>query len=87
MSNEEKKMAVMDAWLAAVAEEIGAPIDVIRTHRDELLNLVSTIAHGPSRPGAPMTMFLLGMCAAQESDVSALTAKVSDLAQRYTPAE
>ncbi|WP_461021188.1 DUF6457 domain-containing protein, partial [Trueperella pyogenes] len=45
----------MAKWLGAVAEEIDADPTLIAEHRDELLDLVSQIAHGPSRPGAPMT--------------------------------
>lgn len=83
MTDEATKMAIMAKWLDAVAEEIDADSAPVTAHRDELLDLVSTIAHGPSRPGAPMTLFLLGMRAAQGEDVSELVAKVEALAGRY----
>lgn len=83
MTDEATKMAIMAKWLDAVAEEIDADSAPVTAHRDELLDLVSTIAHGPSRPGAPMTLFLLGMRAAQGENVSELVAKVEALAGRY----
>lgn len=83
MTDEATKMAIMAKWLDAVAEEIDADSAPVTAHRDELLDLVSTIAHGPSRPGAPMTLFLLGMRAGQGEDVSELVAKVEALAGRY----
>lgn len=83
MTDEATKMAIMGKWLDAVATEVDADPALINTHRDELLDLVSTIAHGPSRPGAPMTLFLLGMRASQSADVSELVAKVEALAKNY----
>lgn len=83
MTDEATKMAIMAKWLDAVAEEIDADSAPLTAHRDELLDLVSMIAHGPSRPGAPMTLFLLGMRAGQGEDVSELVAKVEALAGRY----
>ncbi|PKZ89828.1 molybdopterin-guanine dinucleotide biosynthesis protein [Trueperella bernardiae] len=83
MTDEATKMAIMGKWLDAVATEVDADPALINTHRDELLDLVSTIAHGPSRPGAPMTLFLLGMRAGQGADVSELVTKVEALAKNY----
>lgn len=83
MTDEATKMAIMGKWLDAVATEVDADPALINTHRDELLDLVSTIAHGPSLPGAPMTLFLLGMRAGQGADVSELVAKVEALAKNY----
>ncbi|MEW6944677.1 DUF6457 domain-containing protein [Trueperella pyogenes] len=83
MTDEATKMAIMAKWLEAVAEEIDADPTLIAEHRDELLDLVSQIAHGPSRPGAPMTLFFLGLRAGQGDDVSELVAKVSDLVKTY----
>jgi hypothetical protein len=54
------KMAVMNAWLDAVRAELGADRSVMDANTTGLLDLIRDVAHGPSRPGAPMTAFLVG---------------------------
>ncbi|QOQ38985.1 DUF6457 domain-containing protein [Trueperella pecoris] len=85
--DEATKMAIMSDWLGAVATEIDADPALITAHRDELLDLVGAIAHGPSRPGAPMTLFLLGLRAGAGEDVSELVTKVNALVESYIPQE
>lgn len=83
MADEAKKMEIMGEWLDAVADELDIDSAPFKDNRDELLNLTAKIAHGPSRPGAPMTLFLIGLAAENGADVSALVAKVRDLLDRY----
>lgn len=87
MHDEETKMAIMADWLTAVADHIGVDDELVTTHREALLDLVGEIAHGPSRPGAPMTLFLLGLRAGQGGEVGELVAKVSELVRTYEAPE
>ena len=58
-----EKMAKMATWLQAVNREFKLPEGTIAPVQEELLNLISDVAHGPSRPGAPLTAFLVGFAA------------------------
>ena len=58
-----EKMAKMATWLQAVNQELKLPEGTIAPVQEELLNLISDVAHGPSRPGAPLTAFLVGFAA------------------------
>lgn len=58
-----EKMAKMATWLQAVNRELKLPEGTIAPVQEELLNLISDVAHGPSRPGAPLTAFLVGFAA------------------------
>ncbi|MDP9807040.1 hypothetical protein J2S70_001622 [Trueperella bonasi] len=83
MTDEAKKMEIMGEWLDAVAEELGLDASSYKANRHELLDLTAKIAHGPSRPGAPMTLFLIGLAAKDSADVSDMVAKVANLVERY----
>jgi len=62
MSAEESdKMAVMNRWLDEVRVELGVDRSVLDANSVALLGLIKSVAHGPSRPGAPMTAFLIGL--------------------------
>lgn len=56
-------MAVMREWLERVCAELGADPAVLDPTASPLLDLVRDVAHGPSRPGAPLTAFLVGLAA------------------------
>ncbi|VEI12578.1 DUF6457 domain-containing protein [Trueperella bialowiezensis] len=83
MSDEAKKMEIMGKWLDAVADELGLDATQYKANRDELLNLTAKIAHGPSRPGAPMTLFLIGLTSASSGEVSQAVTKIEELIERY----
>ena len=57
-------MAQMRPWLASVCAELGLDPALLDGVTDELLDLIRDVAHGPSRPGAPLTAFLVGLAAA-----------------------
>lgn len=62
MSDDEtEKMAAMDRWLNDVCHELGVDRAVLDANTWSLLRLIKDVAHGPSRPGAPMTAFLVGL--------------------------
>ncbi|UNX54004.1 DUF6457 domain-containing protein [Georgenia sp. TF02-10] len=62
--DETQKMAVMNRWLDAVCAELGVDRTVLDDNTTALLRLINHVAHGPSRPGAPVTAFLVGLAAA-----------------------
>lgn len=65
--DETQKMAVMNAWLDGVCAELGVDRSVLDANTTGLLALINHVAHGPSRPGAPVTAFLVGLAAASTS--------------------
>lgn len=64
--NEQEKMAQMNAWL----DQACAALDVDRGQVAEItsavLDLVAQVAHGPSRPGAPLTAMVVGIAATRD---------------------
>lgn len=78
-------MAQMDRWLAAVSAELDLNPDLIGTHQKALLDLIATVAHGPSRPGAPLTAFLVGYAAGSTgADPSALADRIHERARNFS---
>ncbi len=74
-------------WVTAVATELGLhDVDAVAAV-DTVLDLTSDVAHGVSRPGAPVTAFLLGIAAgrADEPDeaVTRLAGRLSELAENW----
>lgn len=67
MNGEREKMAAMNAWLDEVCAELDIDRSLMTHTTGPLLALIREVAHGPSRPAAPLTAFLLGIASAQES--------------------
>lgn len=83
--DDPEKMAQMARWLEAVSHELGVDQSLIKNHQNVLLDLIAAVAHGPSRPGAPLTAFLVGFATASTgADPSDLAAKVQKLAEEFT---
>lgn len=59
----EDRMVIMRSWLERVCAELGVDPAVLDTTTTPLLALIRDVAHGPSRPGAPLTAFLVGLAA------------------------
>lgn len=78
-----EKMHEMEHWLAEVNDELDLDPALIAEHKDSLLHLIGVIAHGPSRPGAPLSAFLIGYAAASGSDVEELVAAVEARANAW----
>lgn len=49
------------AWLGQVSAELGLDPEIIDELLHDLLDLTRDVAHGPSRPAAPLTAFLVGL--------------------------
>lgn len=79
-----EKMAAMRSWLAAVAEELNIAPEVMAEAEAPLLQLIGKIAYGPSRPGAPLTAFLIGMAVGRgDGESTALIARIKELVDEY----
>jgi len=62
----------LDEWVSAVSLELGlGPVDT-RT----VLDLARDVAHRVARPAAPLTCLLVGLAAAQSSDLDHVIAQV-----------
>jgi len=59
----------LSEWVTAVTKELGLE-DALEAGGtvDMVLDLTSDVAHGVSRPGAPVTAFLIGVAAGRASD-------------------
>lgn len=82
--DEAAKMARMDAWLDDVCAALALDREPVRALQPSILALVGDVAHGPSRPGAPLTAFLVGLAAGKaggnvEDDVREALAKLAPL--------
>lgn len=85
--DEKTKMEQMRRWLDALSAEIELDPEVLRQSETVLLDLIATVAHGPSRPGAPMTAFAIGYVAARTGrPVAELAAQAQQLAQGWEQA-
>lgn len=73
---EAEKMREMGEWLDAVLAELGLEAGVLEQLRTPMLDMIAEVAHGPSRPGAPLTAMLVGL-ASDPSDVDAILARVA----------
>lgn len=74
----------MAGWVRTVARELGLPdVDAVAAV-DTVLDLTADVAHGVSRPAAPVTAFLLGVAVGRADDpddaVGALARRLSALA-------
>jgi len=79
MSDDEtEKMATMDRWLDEVCRELGVDRSVLDASTTSLLRLIKDVAHGPSRPGAPMTAFLVGLASGAAVGAESQAAAVAD---------
>jgi Domain of unknown function (DUF6457) len=65
----------LDEWVKVVSDEFDlGPIDV-----NELLDLARDVAHGVSRPAAPLTCLLVGLAADSSDDLGAVIERVRRL--------
>ncbi|QTE29491.1 DUF6457 domain-containing protein [Pengzhenrongella sicca] len=76
--DETEKMATMDRWLDEVCRELDVDRSVLDAGTVSMLRLIKDVAHGPSRPGAPMTAFLVGLAAGSAVGAQAQAAAVAD---------
>ncbi|MFK5163931.1 DUF6457 domain-containing protein [Propionibacterium freudenreichii] len=69
--------------MAAVAGELGLDDGLPAEAEKPVLDLISQVAHGPSRPGAPLTAFLVGVAVGRGDSLEDQTAAISRLVARF----
>ncbi len=74
------RMNRMREWLTRVAAELGLDPAVVLDHEEDLLAMVSAVAHGQSRPGAPLSAFLAGVAVGRGGSAAEVARLVADLA-------
>jgi hypothetical protein len=66
---ESSDARALSEWVTAVVRELGIEGALEREGVvDMVLDLTSDVAHGVSRPGAPVTAFLVGVAAGRADD-------------------
>ena len=66
---ESSDASALSEWVTAVTRELGLEGSLDSgTTVDMVLDLTSDVAHGVSRPGAPVTAFLVGVAAGRAED-------------------
>lgn len=71
-------------WLDEVATELGVTDLWHPQERAQLLDMVGQVAHGLSRPGAPLTAFLVGLAAGRHGgSAPSYVDQVIDLVRRH----
>lgn len=64
--SEADKLARMRDWLKQVSDTLGVDAGLVESSIPTLLDLVRDVAHGPSRPGAPLTAFVVGLALSRD---------------------
>lgn len=64
--SEKQPLDAATLWLEQVSERLDQDPAVIQALLGELLDLTRDVAHGPSRPAAPLTAFLVGLASGRE---------------------
>lgn len=82
--DDPQKMERMREWLTRAAQTIEVDKDVVLDLEVDLLKLAQMTAHNTSRPGTPLTAFLVGLAAGQaggdnEATVTTARAKIASL--------
>lgn len=81
--DDPTKMAQMHQWLNEACDALGIAHVDYESVEGELLNLIAHVAHGPSRPGAPMTAFLVGLATGRGANPNATIKTLDELALGY----
>ncbi|MFF5205457.1 DUF6457 domain-containing protein [Streptosporangium sp. NPDC000396] len=77
-------MNVLTEWTALVCRELG--IDPAKVDRDALLDLTKEVAHGVTRPAAPLTAYLLGLAQGAGSAPPDAVERLTTLARNWEKA-
>lgn len=82
LMTESSDATALSDWVTAVARELGLEESFDgRGTVDMVLDLTADVAHGVSRPGAPVTAFLVGIAAGRAEDP---TVAARDYAQKIS---
>ncbi len=78
-------MNTLDLWTEEVCTSLG--IEPGEVARDLVLDVARDVAHGVTRPAAPLTTFLLGVAVGKGIPVSEAAARVTGLVQQWPTSE
>lgn len=82
--DDPEAIAAMHRWLEQASRALGVPASTVTDHEGALLALTSAVAHGPSRPAAPLTAFLAGYAAASQGrDADDVARQLTELARAW----
>jgi hypothetical protein len=73
-------MSELDSWVSAVCAEFGLSPEIAP---DAVLDVARDVAHGVSRPAAPMTTFLLGRAVGSGVPLDVAARRISALAESW----
>ena len=74
-------MSELSDWTEAACKELGLePGDL---ERDLVLDLARDVAHGVTRPAAPLTAYLLGLAVGRGAPSHDAAARITELAQQW----
>jgi hypothetical protein len=72
-------MSTLDDWTDAVSDALGlGPVDTAL-----VLDLAREVAHGVTRPAAPLSAYLLGLAVGRGAEPRQAAAVISDLARDW----
>jgi len=72
---------VLDDWVQAVCAELG--IESGDVHRDLILDVARDVAHGVTRPAAPLTAYIMGLAAGRGTPVRDAAARITEMAEGW----
>lgn len=78
-------MNTLDLWTEEVCASLG--IEPGEAVRDLVLDVARDVAHGVTRPAAPLTTFLLGVAVGKGIPVSEAAARVTELVRQWPTSE
>lgn len=74
-------MNTLESWTERVCGELG--LEAGEADRDLVLNLARDVAHGVTRPAAPLTTYLLGVAVGRGAPALDAAARVTELAEGW----
>lgn len=74
-------MATLDEWNATACQALGLAPDEAR--HQLVLDLAREVAHGVTRPAAPVAAYLLGLAVGRGADPEQAAATLTDLASSW----
>lgn len=81
--DDPAKMEQMRQWVQAAAKEIRLRPETVLDVEAPLLKLIGKVAHGPTRPGAPLTAYLAGYAAGKGEDPEEVIASLIAYVDKY----
>lgn len=66
-ARKDENLASSHTWLTTAATSLDLEPSLVNDLMLDILDLTRDVAHGPSRPAAPVTAFLLGLSVGRET--------------------